>query len=713
MIKIAKNEPKKLLKKALVLVSLLMAMLLTVLPVHAQTLADAVQQVADKLGNMEFDYLTEDITGDDLWVYFCAGPYQNGEAAIYALGPMNSEQTQAISDQLFDYSGSTGSATTPLKGGEVRRYAMADEAIVSVVLNDYVVVVEIIESGIIQEQDFQTATEYAQLMLDAMEQNGLLGGQAPDLEAVITNTAPSSVTGEGVPGEQAPADDGTDNNAESDYQSEAPAAFGPVGSIPGPANNTEAVVGVVVPGLVAVAIGALSGLAGSGAPPTGGVTPPVRETGFKRSKFSANETIDRETDVDELSSGSNRELARDENQFSPQEQIFTDAVADLSGADVTDEMILEKFKGVQPEEETVVTESDGIVVDTTAIIQDGTILSDDFGGARPETDILAEDGSRVVVDDEGNVMPADGYADVLPEEDTILTDGDQVVVDESAFEPDPITAPGQPEATEIDEQSKIIDETNVSETGAISDDEAAAAAATKAKQPDEASSDGTAENELNKDETTEKSFDQNGFDQVGYDQDGFDKNGYNKDGYDRFGYKSDGFNKDGYDRDGYDLQGFDYKGYNRDGYDPFGYDRQGYGKDGFHWSGYTADGYDKNGKHWNELGYDLDHRNPFDGGPVSLDGSPIVDTKPTAPPLGQPYPKTAEKFGPKSWDTPANSPESPVTPTTPSDTSPVSTTPDTPPVSTTPPESQSPDPPPHQPTRRRLRSRKRSRAIRI
>lgn len=540
---------------------------------------------------------------------------------------------------------------------------MPDEVIVSVILNDKMVVVQIAGSGNSAEQDFQTATEHAQLMLDALEQNGLLGGQAPDLEAVITNTAPSSVTGEGVPGGQSAGDNGntaqngTDNSAGSDYQSEAPAAIGPVGSIPGPANNTEAVVGVVVPGLVAVAIGALSGLAGSGAPPTGGSTPPVRETGFKRSKFSADETTDQATDGDELDLASNRELAGDENQFPPQEQIFTDSATDLSGADAADEMILEKFKGVPPEDETVVTESDGIVVDTTAIIQDGTILSDDFGGNRPETDILAEDGSRIEIDtsaiDDGNVILSDNDDDILPEEDTILTDGDQVVVDESAFEPDPIHVPGQPEATEIDEQSKIFDETKVSETGAISDDEAAAAAAaSNTKQPDEASS---AENELNKDETTKKSFDQNGFDQDGYDQDGFDKNGYNKDGY--------------------DLQGFDYKGYNRDGFDPFGYDRQGYGKDGFHWSGYNADGYDKSGKSWSDLGYDPEHRNPFDGGPISLDGSPIVDTKPPAPPLGQPYPKTAEKFGPKTWDTPASTPATPVTPTTPPGTPPASTTP--------------------------------------
>ncbi len=591
------------------------------------------------------------------------GTNQNGEAGIFALGPLNADDVQAVSTSIFDYSGSTGSVTTPLKGGEVRRYAMPDEVIVSVILNDKMVVVQIAGSGNSAEQDFQTATEHAQLMLDALEQNGLLGGQAPDLEAVITNTAPSSVTGEGVPGGQSAGDNGntaqngTDNSAGSDYQSEAPAAIGPVGSIPGPANNTEAVVGVVVPGLVAVAIGALSGLAGSGAPPTGGSTPPVRETGFKRSKFSADETTDQATDGDELDLASNRELAGDENQFPPQEQIFTDSATDLSGADAADEMILEKFKGVPPEDETVVTESDGIVVDTTAIIQDGTILSDDFGGNRPETDILAEDGSRIEIDtsaiDDGNVILSDNDDDILPEEDTILTDGDQVVVDESAFEPDPIHVPGQPEATEIDEQSKIFDETKVSETGAISDDEAAAAAAaSNTKQPDEASS---AENELNKDETTKKSFDQNGFDQDGYDQDGFDKNGYNKDGY--------------------DLQGFDYKGYNRDGFDPFGYDRQGYGKDGFHWSGYNADGYDKSGKSWSDLGYDPEHRNPFDGGPISLDGSPIVDTKPTAPPLGQPYPKTAEKFGPKTWDTPASTPATPVTPTTPPGTPPASTTP--------------------------------------
>lgn len=85
-----------------------------------------------------------------------------------------------------------------------------------------------------------------------------------------------------------------------------------------------------------MAISALSGLAGSGAPPTGGSTPPVRETGFKRSKFSADETTDQATDGDELDLASNRELAGDENQFPPQEQIFTDSATDLSGADAAD-----------------------------------------------------------------------------------------------------------------------------------------------------------------------------------------------------------------------------------------------------------------------------------------------------------------------------------------------------------------------------------------
>lgn len=61
----------------------------------------------------------------------------------------------------------------------MRRYAMPDEVIVSVILNDKMVVVQIAGSGNSAEQDFQTATEYAQLMLDALEQNGLLGGQAP------------------------------------------------------------------------------------------------------------------------------------------------------------------------------------------------------------------------------------------------------------------------------------------------------------------------------------------------------------------------------------------------------------------------------------------------------------------------------------------------------------------------------------------------------
>jgi len=191
---------------------------------------------------------------------------------------------------------------------------------------------------------------------------------------------------------------------------------------------------------------------------------------------------------------------------------------------------------------------------------------------------------------------------------------------------------------------------------------------------------------FNKDGWDREGYDRKGFDQNGWDREGYDKNGYDPDGYDRDGYNREGqskegydadgydkkgFNEHGYDRDGYDREGFDFEGYNRSGRDPWGFDKQGYGKDGYHWSGYNADGYDRSGLHWSENPYgdgspfDVDTRNPFDGGIVDLGGRREA-WEPTKPPLGEPYHRTVEKFGAKPWDDeiPAPQPEKPTIPST-------------------------------------------------
>ena len=166
-------------------------------------------------------------------------------------------------------------------------------------------------------------------------------------------------------------------------------------------------------------------------------------------------------------------------------------------------------------------------------------------------------------------------------------------------------------------------------------------------------------------------YDKNGYDQEGYDRDGYNREGQSKEGYDADGYDKKGFNEHGYDRDGYDREGFDFEGYNRGGRDPWGFDKQGYGKDGYHWSGYNADGYDRSGLHWSENPYgegspfDVDTRNPFDGGIVDLGGQKEA-WKPTKPPLGQPYHRTVEKYGAKPWtdEIPQPQPEKPTLPPT-------------------------------------------------
>ena len=173
-------------------------------------------------------------------------------------------------------------------------------------------------------------------------------------------------------------------------------------------------------------------------------------------------------------------------------------------------------------------------------------------------------------------------------------------------------------------------------------------------------------------------LDHNGYDREGFDKDGYDREGYNRDGhnregqskegYDEYGYDKKGFNKDGYDRDGFDREGFDYEGYNRSGYDPWGFDRQGYGKDGYHWSGYNADGYNRDGRHWSENPFEGDGnpfnvavQDPFGEGEVIPFGTKWVPVKPK---LGEPYPRTAEKYGAKPWtdEIPKGEPEVPSGP---------------------------------------------------
>ena len=208
--------------------------------------------------------------------------------------------------------------------------------------------------------------------------------------------------------------------------------------------------------------------------------------------------------------------------------------------------------------------------------------------------------------------------------------------------------------------------------------------------------DGYDKNGFNKSGWDREGYDKNGYDAAGYNRDGYNREGQSQEGYDADGYDKKGFNEHGYDRDGYDRDGFNFEGYSRSGRDPWGYDKQGYGKDGYHWSGYDADGYDRNGRHWSEgstapssgssFGPDspfnvstdgpYTYRTPFTEGPINLgksvstsDQSPAIyqgddygnlpdAAGSTKPPLGQPYPKTVEKYGAKTWgDTIPDEPE--------------------------------------------------------
>jgi len=937
-----------------------------VFPVYAGTVGDVVTQVAGNLGNVEYVFEPESVTGLNLQMHAGAGDYKNGYGSMAVVGPIVANEKQAIMNRLVDYSGSTGSTTTPMSGGEVREYTMPNGVILAVVLSDYIIVIELYESGDSAGADFQAATQYAQQLLDGMEKNGLLSKAAPDLESVISGNETPSGDNATNNGNSTSSDNGS--TEENHHASEAPVAIGPVGNIPGPANNTESVVGVVVPGLLATALGAIVGLAGGGFTPVGGSSTASSEVEIKRSDSSSSNKISKDTleneknlrvDTSEakaegISDYNNLKAVPYEGGAPPSDG--SEIIIDTSGLEEIDLISEDQKTGITPLDEITPTDgSENIIIDTSAIdgLTPGSSLDEtqtsvdelsdareyDADGFVEQSEKQKEYDANGLGEDENNAdgYNQEGYDSEGFDRESYNRDGynregydkegfneggfdragynaegyDKEGLDREGYNPEGYDREGydksgydsegydkegldregyNPEGYDREGYDKNgydrpgynkdgfnekgFDREGYNRDGYDSEGYDKEGLDREGYNPEGYDREGYDKNGYdrpgyNKDGFNEKGFDRegynrdgydsegydkegldregynpegfdregydkngydrpgynkdgynrdgynvegydkdgydisgmdhegygrdgynlegldkegydrtgfnsqgydkagfnkngldqegygrngfnaegldregfdvngynaqsynrsgfdakgfnkagydksgfdrngfdkagynksgfkDGFDREGYDQNGYNKEGYNRDGYDRqgknqsgydeYGYDKKGFNKDGYDRDGYDLEGFDYKGYNRDGYDPWGYDRQGYGKDGYHWSGYNREGLDRNGKPWDDLGYDPNNRNPFDGGPVII-GHPEPDGTEgfggvQKPHLDEPYPKTAEKYGPKSWTTPETT-ETPITPETPevSKTPATPTTPDTPEV---------------------------------
>jgi len=362
----------------------------------AASVGDVVTQVSNaNFGSPEFNFGQEEATGYGFAIHAGMGDFGSGGCMLSVLGPAQPDEIQIMIDYVDSISEISYMQTTQLKGCEVREYASEDGVGIGVVLPDYFITVEMLQTGQSQSADLASAKSIAQQTIDALEKAGLLSQAAPDIEAGTTDTeeqpdeypataepldepvrvldttnimtvyngptvpttfsvnSPYLVTeihdyhwndargvtpgtiglqdqngkmygpwqAVGTPGQGGvtnanwyvypniviPAGTYTiidsdpatwSQNAESGGKGMSyvmatphfettgtsgtpgsypigptPAGVGSVGNIPGPSNTTEAVTGVVVPGLIATVFGALGGLGGGGVNPPAGGTP--------------------------------------------------------------------------------------------------------------------------------------------------------------------------------------------------------------------------------------------------------------------------------------------------------------------------------------------------------------------------------------------------------------------------------------------------------
>ncbi|MEA4924444.1 MAG: hypothetical protein VB084_03950 [Syntrophomonadaceae bacterium] len=366
------------------------------------------------------------------------------------------------------------------------------------------------------------------------------------------------------------------NPAAAGYK-ESPAGVGAAGNIPGPANTTEAVVGVVVPGLIATALGALGGLGGGGGlvPPASGI--PGYPNGGGPGPGTAGTpgtgggTAGMASATNQIGRRRNEEIYIDTVEMFENNQILTGKTP--SDSDILIETENEAGIFVQPEA--------GIIIDTAH--EAGVFV-------QPESDPLIETAQEASV--------------IRPDSGT-LVDGssDEILFDFKALE-DHGTA-----------------ETEAARAGGEAG--TAAPGADGALDKEGFDKEGFDAKGFDKEGFDKEGFDAKGFDKEGFDKDGFDVKGFDKEGFDKDGFDVKGFDKEGFNKDGFDVKGFDKEEFDKDGFDAKGFDKEGFNKDGFDVKGFDKEGFDKDGfdakgfdkEGFNKAGYDKEGygRNGFDG----------------------------------------------------------------------------------------------------
>ncbi len=626
----------------------------------AGSVGDVVTQVSKaNTGSPEFKFGQESATGYGFAIHAGMGNYGDGGGCMLSvLGPAQPDEIQIMIDYVDGISQVTYIRTTQMKGCEVREYTTDDGVGIGVVLPDYFITVEMLDTGLNQGANMAAAKSIAQQTLDGLERAGLLSQAAPDIESGKPAADPA-------PKDSAPA-------------TASPAGVGSVGNIPGPSNTTEAVTGVVVPGLIATALGALGGLGGGGfIPPAGGT--PIYPTGGGPSPLTGgsypgagnarpgaiqgvNQLGGRrrgeEIYVDTGAIGQKaidiREVEQpaDHGMIIDTADMFETPIAVQHEPGVIIDTADEAGIFVQPEPEIYVDTVDmheqaidirepggeaGIHIDTTDMFEESPVPGaiDEkriFIETEDEAALFTKSGSDLEIEAEpvktqafsaregeaggahfATAENSEGAPAAAQSEHLYTDAGDsEVPLDTSSLEDSTgaETVPGSEEAaTAAGAEGQSAEQTTVADVDKIYDQ--------NGFDPEGYNREGFDKEGFDRQGFDRQGFDKDGFDRAGFNAEGFDKEGFNKagfdkagfnrEGFDKTGFDKEGFDKSGFDREGFDKAGFNAEGFDREGFNKAGFDKEGYGRNGFGSEGFDREGYDVNGydrKGFNRSGFD-------------------------------------------------------------------------------------------------------------
>lgn len=633
--------------------------------VLAGSLADVVTQVSNaNLGSPQFSFGEEQVTGYGFEIHASVGELGSGGCQLSVLGPAQPDEIKIMVDYVDSISEVSYMQTTQLKGCQVREYATEYGVGIGVILPDYFITVETMNTGQSQSADIASTKSIAQQTIDAMEKAGLLSQAAPDIEAGTADTEEQPEV-DPVPGSAVPGTYPKGN-------SHSPAGVGSVGNIPGPSNTTEAVTGVVVPGLIATLLGGLGGLGGGGFTPPVGGTPlyptgggswpgaggPPRTGGGAPGMAHANSQFGRRDREDPLIDTANMyhgsviggtpadqgiridsDYILEEQLVQPDPDTFIDTIIsdmkqetidmkpidiwDTEGVPVDHGILFDTDDMLERPDQLLVQPEPEIFIDTIDINEQAIHIGEAGGEPviRIDTDDILESPAREISGDKG-VFIETGDEAALFVKSNADQDMEFQLIDSREGEAgrEHFAVSRSSEGAPIADQTESL-YTDIKDSEVLRD----------ASSPDVHADLKTETDQMNPKDVNVREGDageehfvaaenHEGAPVADQSEELSASSGeaeapsaeptisaeadeiYDQNGFDVDGYDREGFNQAGYDRDGYNRDGFNEAGYNAEGFDREGFNQEGFDQAGFDREGFDKEGYNQEG--FNKEGYD-------------------------------------------------------------------------------------------------------------